>query len=148
MKCAACGGNDLAYEQRDVEYRYGKGVVVLAGLEAGYCPDCGGMVMKRDEAERYVTATRNLRIQENRSVVNPHFIEVVRKKLGLNHAEADAVFSQPAGAFMAYEKGIRPVPPLLVQLLKLLGNHPELLSEVDSPVIYPKQDWRSSFRSG
>ncbi|WP_428000130.1 type II TA system antitoxin MqsA family protein [Acidovorax sp.] len=148
MKCAACGGNDLVYEERDVEYRYGKGVVVLAGLEAGYCPDCGEIMMKRDEAERYVTATRKLRVEVNTSVVSPRFIEIVRKKLGLNQAEADTVFSQPAGAFLAYERGIRPVPPLLVQLLKVLSNHPELLNEIDSPVIYPKQDWRSSYKQG
>jgi len=143
MKCAACGGYDLVHEERCVDYRYGHGSVLIADLEADFCSDCGNFFMGKDESERYVTATRQIRIEVNSTVVDPKFLKSVRQRLNISQLGADRIFCQLDGAFAAFENGIAKVPLELVQLLKLLGNHPELLKEIETPMAYPKEEGRT-----
>jgi HTH-type transcriptional regulator / antitoxin MqsA len=142
MKCAACWGNDLVHEERDVDYRYGHGGVGVASLEADFCNDCGGFFMDRNEAERYVAAIQEARIEVNMSVVDPNFLKSARSRLSIDQRKADEIFCQRDGAFAAFENGTGQVPPTLIQLLSLLRNHPELLVEIERPTAYPREDGR------
>ena len=68
--------------------------------------------------------------RSNASLVDPTFIVSVRKKLRLDQKEAGEIFGGGVNAFSRYETG-RTKPPLsLVQLLKLLDRHPDLLDEL------------------
>jgi HTH-type transcriptional regulator/antitoxin MqsA len=68
--------------------------------------------------------------QVNASIVDPAFIAGVRKKLALDQREAAALFGGGVNAFSRYENGKTKPPLALVQLLKLLDKHPDLLGEV------------------
>jgi DNA-binding transcriptional regulator YiaG len=64
--------------------------------------------------------------------VDPVFIASIRKKLNLDQREAAELFGGGVNAFSRYENG-RTKPPLaLIQLLRLLDRHPDLLNEVRS----------------
>lgn len=66
----------------------------------------------------------------NAAIVDPKFIEAVRKKLSLDQREAAEIFGGGVNAFSRYETGKTKPPLALVKLLKVLDRHPELLAEV------------------
>lgn len=137
MKCGSCGGDRAVDEVRDYRYVYGDREVVIPALMARYCPDCGESAMKADEARQYSNAILQLRKEVNSAVVDPAFITSAREKLGLSREQAAELFGQPRRAFYGYESAARPVPVPLVQLLSVLGNHPELAAELPT-VSYPE----------
>jgi HTH-type transcriptional regulator/antitoxin MqsA len=58
----------------------------------------------------------------------------VRKKLQLDQREAAEIFGGGINAFSRYENGKTKPPLALVQLLRVLDRHPELLDEVKTVV--------------
>ena len=68
--------------------------------------------------------------QVNMSLEDTSFIVAVRKKLNLDQREAAEIFGGGANAFSRYETGKTKPPVSLVKLLRVLDQHPELLSEV------------------
>ncbi|WP_428000129.1 type II TA system antitoxin MqsA family protein [Acidovorax sp.] len=145
MKCGACGSDQAADDVRDFRYVYGDKDVVIPALKGRYCPDCEEILMDGEQADRYGDAVSKLRKEVNSAVVDPEFVASVRVKLGLSQEQAAELFGQPIRAFYRYESAVRPVPVPLVQLLTVLGNHPELVTEIPT-VKYPDvptEDWDS-----
>jgi HTH-type transcriptional regulator/antitoxin MqsA len=66
----------------------------------------------------------------NGASVDPAFIIETRKKLKLDQREAAEIFGGGTNAFSRYENGKTRPPLALVQLFKLLNNHPELIDEL------------------
>jgi HTH-type transcriptional regulator / antitoxin MqsA len=132
MKCPSCGAAHLIHETRDVPYTYKGETTSIPAVTGDYCPACGEVVLEREHGDRYGDLMGQFRRQVNAASVDPVFIARIRKKLNLDQREAAALFGGGVNAFSRYENG-RTKPPLaLIQLLRLLDRHPDLLSEVRS----------------
>jgi HTH-type transcriptional regulator/antitoxin MqsA len=70
----------------------------------------------------------------NAAYIDPAFITQVRKKLHLDQREAAEIFGGGINAFSRYENGKTKPPLALVQLLRVLDRHPELLDEIKTLV--------------
>jgi HTH-type transcriptional regulator / antitoxin MqsA len=73
--------------------------------------------------------------QVNAAIVDPLFITRVRKKLALDQQEAATLFGGGVNAFSRYETGKTKPPLALVKLFQLLDLHPDLLSEIRTPLL-------------
>jgi len=132
MKCPSCGAADLIQDTRDVPYIYKGEATSIPAVTGDFCPACGEIVMDREHGDRYGDLIGQFRRQVNAASVDPVFIASIRKKLNLDQREAAELFGGGVNAFSRYENG-RTKPPLaLVQLLRLLDRHPDLLNEVRS----------------
>jgi len=130
MKCPECGGADLVKGRRDLPYTYRGESTIFEDVEGQWCPACGEGVLSREEDERLDEIALAFNKQVNAALVDPNFIVSVRKKLHLDQKEAGQIFGGGVNAFSRYETG-RTKPPLsLVQLLRLLDRHPDLLDEI------------------
>lgn len=58
------------------------------------------------------------------------FVRATRKRLGLKQSETAALFGGGINAFSEYERGLRKPSKATLLLLKILGQHPELLKEI------------------
>lgn len=130
MKCAACGAAGLIRDARDAPYTYKGKSIVVPELSGMYCPACGEIFLDMTEGRRYSAAIREFMKSVNAELADPDFVLAVRKKLQLDQREAGKLFGGGVNAFSRYETGKTKPPLALVQLLRLLDKHPELLEEV------------------
>lgn len=130
MKCPMCGAAELVHDARDQPYTYKGEAIVIPAVVGDYCPHCGEVVLDAAEAARVSAAMVAFNRQVNASIVDPAFIANVRKKLALDQREAAEIFGGGINAFSRYENGKTKPPLALVQLLKVLDRHPELLDEI------------------
>ena len=86
--------------------------------------------MAMDESQRVSQAMLEFNKQVNSGLVDPDYIVAVRRKLKLDQREAARLFGGGVNAFSRYETGKTRPPLALVQLLRLLDRHPELLEEM------------------
>lgn len=130
MKCPTCGAAELISESRDLPYTYKGQTAVISRVSGDYCPTCEEKVLDAAESTRVSAAMLAFNRQVNAGFVAPDFIVRVRKKLALDQREAAQVFGGGVNAFSRYETGKAQPPLALVQLLKVLDRHPELLDEI------------------
>lgn len=130
MECPNCGAANLIHDTRDVSYVYKGEVTVLPKVTGDFCPDCNESVLDADESRRTMNLMLAFNRQVNGSLLDPEFIVRVRKKLNLDQREAAELFGGGVNAFSRYENGKTKPPLALVQLLKILDRHPDLLGEV------------------
>lgn len=130
MKCPSCGAAKLVRDSRDMPYTYKGETTRIPGVTADYCPACGEAVLDLAESLRTGEIMVEFNKQVNAALVDPGFIVRVRKKLRLDQKEAAAIFGGGVNAFSRYETGKTKPPLALVQLLKVLDLHPELLVEL------------------
>ena len=130
MKCPVCGVAELVRDTRDMPYTYKGESTVIPALTGDYCPACAEVVLEMEEAERFGQQIREFNKQVNAAIVDPQFIAGVRKKLKLDQREAAELFGGGVNAFSRYENGKTKPSLALVKLLKVLDQHPDLLSEV------------------
>lgn len=130
MKCEICGTGDMAPEIRDLPYTYKGETTVLAHVEGEFCTACDEAILGPQESRRTMNLMLAFNKQVNSAAVDPQFILSVRKKLNLDQRQAGEIFGGGVNAFSRYENGKTKPPLATVKLLKLLNNHPELLSEV------------------
>jgi HTH-type transcriptional regulator/antitoxin MqsA len=90
------------------------------------------VILDRYHGDRYSTLLGQFHRKVNTVFVDPEYIARVRKKLDLGQREAAEIFGGGANAFSRYENGKTKPPLALVQLFKLLENHPDLLNEIRS----------------
>lgn len=128
--CPECGTASPVHDTRDVSYTYKGQTTVIAALEGDYCDACGEAVFTRKDGDRYSAAIAEFARRINGEVVNPGFIQAVRKKLKLGQREAGEIFGGGVNGFSRYETGKAQPHPSTVKLLRLLDRHPELLAEV------------------
>lgn len=130
MKCPICRGADLERDTRDLPYVYKGESTILPAVTGDYCPSCGESIHDSLESSRINELMLEFNKEVNRSIVDPDFIIRVRKKLKLDQRQAAEIFGGGVNAFSRYENGKTKPPFALVQLLKILDLHPELLSEL------------------
>lgn len=130
MRCPVCMAADLVRDTRDLPYTYKSETTTIPAVAGDHCPACGESVLDAAESARVSAAMLAFNRQINASIVDPHFIAEVRKKLALDQREAAEIFGGGVNAFSRYENGKTKPPLALVKLLKVLDRHPELLNEV------------------
>lgn len=127
--CLQCDdGTLLEYGVRDmIETMDGLSVTVSA-VAGWHCPVCGECEFDPGSGQRYSAALASL--HERADTQRAAVLRAVRKKLGLNQAEAGRLFGGGISAFSEYESGKTRPHKSTVLLLKLLDKHPELLAEI------------------
>jgi HTH-type transcriptional regulator/antitoxin MqsA len=130
MKCITCGQAELVHDTRDVQYTYKGETTTIQGVTGDFCPACGDSVHDKEESSRINGLMLDFTKEVNSSIVDPAFIVRVRKKLDLDQRQAAQLFGGGTNAFSRYENGKTKPPLALVQLLKILDVHPELINEI------------------
>jgi len=84
--------------------------------------------------QRFSDEAMALNKRVNAAIIDPQFVSGIRSKLNLTQKEASKIFGGGPNAFSRYETGKALPPPSLIQLLRLLDNHPSLLEEIKQPI--------------
>lgn len=130
MKCPTCHQAELITDTRDMPYTYKGETTTIQAVTGDYCPACAEVITGEAESRRIMAAMLAFNKEVNAATTDPAYIQNVRKKLHLDQRQAAELFGGGVNAFSRYETG-RAKPPLaLVQLLKLLDKHPDLLAEL------------------
>lgn len=132
MKCPNCG-HDMGVITKDHPFTY-KGETITIEATGEHCSGCGEFILQGDEWKRVDGLLKKFVQDINARTSDPKFIRDVRKKLNLDQQEAGSLFGGGVNAFSRYETGKTEPPQSLVQLLRLLDRHPELLDEVKAPM--------------
>jgi HTH-type transcriptional regulator/antitoxin MqsA len=103
-------------------------ISVIADLSGWRCEACGEVEFDADSARRYALAGDELVLSERRRQSKE--IRRIRRKLGLSQAAASRLTGGGHNAFSRYERGEATPLPAVVNLLRLLDKHPELLSDL------------------
>jgi HTH-type transcriptional regulator / antitoxin MqsA len=131
MLCPSCGFDGLELRTRGVTYRYRGRATVVPDVTGHVCTHCDEMVLSVAESRRVNAQMRAFNADVNaEGRVDPSYISTVRRKLALGQREASVLFGGGTNAFSRYETGKTRPPLALVQLLRLLDRHPELLREL------------------
>ncbi len=130
MKCPVCGAAELIHDTRDLPYTYKGETTIIADVTGDYCPACAESILDASESARVMGEMRAFSKQVNAAFVDPSFILRVRRKLALDQREAAEIFGGGINAFSRYETGKTKPPLALVNLLKVLDRHPDLLAEI------------------
>jgi HTH-type transcriptional regulator/antitoxin MqsA len=144
MKCVSCGAAKLVHDTRDLAYTYKGITTTIPAVTGDYCPACDESIHDANESERLNTAMLEFNKEVNGSIVNPAFISNTRKKLKLDQRQAAKIFGGGTNAFSRYETGKTKPPLALVQLLRLLNSHPDLIHEIEPIVTKPTTSVRQS----
>jgi HTH-type transcriptional regulator/antitoxin MqsA len=92
-------------------------------LSGWRCAACGEVEFDDDSAERYAAAGDALVLQARREVGEE--LRRIRKKLGLNQAEASELTGGGHNAFSRYETGKVTPAPAVINLFRMLERHPD-----------------------
>lgn len=130
MRCIACGKANMVRETRDLTYTYKGHTTTIKEVSGDFCPACDESLHQSEEAARLSSAMLAFNKEVNGASVDPAFIIKTRKQLRLDQQEAAEIFGGGSNAFSRYETGKTKPPLALVQLLKILNKHPELLDEI------------------
>lgn len=101
------------------------------GLAGWRCRSCDEVVFDKDSAQRYAAAGDNLVLAARAAERSE--IRRIRKKLRLTQAMAAKITGGGHNAFSRYERGEAAPVPAVMNLLRLLDRHPELLRELMEP---------------
>jgi len=129
MKCPVCGAAELIHDTRDIPYTY-KGETTILNTTGDFCPACGESIHDAEDSDRVMREMLAFNRDVNAAIVDPAFIDKVRKKLALDQREAAEIFGGGVNAFSRYENGKTKPPLALIKLLTVLDNHPDLLDEI------------------
>jgi HTH-type transcriptional regulator/antitoxin MqsA len=100
----------------------------VEGLSGWRCKACDEVEFDPDSARRYAAAGDELVLPERER--QSREIRRIRKKLGLSQAAAARLTGGGHNAFSRYERGEATPLPAVINLFRLLDNHPELLKEL------------------
>lgn len=102
------------------------------GLAGWRCRACDEVVFDKASAQRYSAAGDNLVLAAR--TAEQAEIRRIRRKLGLTQAMAAKLMGGGHNAFSRYERGEAAPVPAVMNLLRILDRHPELLRELtDAP---------------
>lgn len=126
--CPSCGTDKpLVRETRKVVYHYKGESITIAHLGA-WCTACGEGIL--DHKDVRVTEKR---LAVWRAKVNQQIaamIKQTRQNLGLSQEEMAALAGGGKKAFAKYETGSVVPSEAMINLVLLLGTHPDLLQEL------------------
>ncbi|NTF06835.1 type II toxin-antitoxin system MqsA family antitoxin [Agrobacterium rubi] len=128
--CMCCDSgarmNAFSNETHRIEHR---GLAVeVDGLSGVRCPTCGEIEYHAQSAERYATASDSLVLEARRTTGDE--LRRIRKKLGINQAEASKLTGGGHNAFSRYETGKVTPTPAVINLFRMLEKHPEEVEEL------------------
>ena len=102
------------------------------GLAGWRCHSCNEVVFNQASAQRYSAAGDKLVLAAR--TAERQEIRRIRRKLGLTQAMAAKIMGGGDNAFSRYERGEAAPVPAVMNLLRILDRHPELLRELtDAP---------------
>ena len=127
--CAECGSKDvLPFRDETFTVEHEGVSEAVTGLSGHRCDTCGDVIFDADSARRYAEAGDQLvmgaRLRQQKE------IKRIRRKLRLTQLEASRLTGGGHNAFSRYERGEATPLPAVVNLLRLLDKHPELLKEL------------------
>jgi HTH-type transcriptional regulator / antitoxin MqsA len=129
MQCPACGHPEMEEQNRDETLSYGGNSITIPNLRGQFCPNCDEGVWdtlsngQLDEAQ-----TRLIDAVRHKASVD---IRRIRKKmLKLTQAKLAEHFGLGPLALSRYERGKTPPPLVLVKILRLLEEQPNLFEEL------------------
>lgn len=131
QQCPICGGFQQEHQIKPMTYMY-KDIQFVINQPALWCDACGeGIIDSKDNnAVIHLIQAEKARID---GLLTPLEIREIRKKiLNLTQKEAGFLFGGGVNAFNRYEQGKLPVPKALSQLLTVLKNHPNQISEIQN----------------
>jgi HTH-type transcriptional regulator / antitoxin MqsA len=126
MNCPACG-RLMVPDIRDQVISCGAGSVIVKAIKGNFCPNCDEGILDPESYQRLTEAQRDL--------VNAVRIEAgaeirrIRKRLKLTQTQLAENFGLGPLAFSRYERGKTRPPVVLLKLMRLLENHPDLVEE-------------------
>jgi HTH-type transcriptional regulator/antitoxin MqsA len=121
--CCDSGAGMIAFSNEIHRIEHHGMTVDVEGLSGVRCADCGEIEYDADSAERYAAASDALVLEARRSTGEE--LRRIRKKLGINQAEASRLTGGGHNAFSRYETGKVTPTPAVVNLFRLLDRHPE-----------------------
>lgn len=129
--CLQCDdGTLLAHKAMDMLITIDDFSETVPEVAGWHCPACGECEFDDGEGKRFSAAMAALRKQADQH--RAESVRAIRRKLGLNQADAGKLFGGGVSAFSEYERGKTQPHKSTVLLLKLLDKHPELLKELAS----------------
>jgi HTH-type transcriptional regulator/antitoxin MqsA len=129
MECPNCEGVMMIEKVKSIPFTYKGNTTVIDNVSGEECPNCGEYILSREESKRIDIPLKAFVQEINAKTSDPKFIRDVRKKLNLDQQEAGKLFGGGVNAFSRYETGKTVPPQSLIQLLRLLDRHPDLLAE-------------------
>lgn len=128
--CFSCDNGRVMtrFENEAFAVDYADVTVTVDGLSGWRCQDCGEVEFDAASAERYAAAGDELVLAERTRISKE--IRRIRKRLGLSQEDAARLTGGGHNAFSRYESGKVEPLPAVVNLLRLLDKHPELLAEL------------------
>jgi HTH-type transcriptional regulator / antitoxin MqsA len=126
MNCPACG-RLMVPDIRDQVISCGAQSIIVEKLKGNFCPNCDEGILDSESYQRLTEAQRDL--------VNAVRVEAgaeirrIRKRLKLTQTQLAENFGLGPLAFSRYERGKTRPPVVLLKLMRLLENHPDLLEE-------------------
>lgn len=127
--CPDCGSREWKpFEGETFELSHRGLTAREKGLAGWRCRSCGEVVFDKTSARRYAAAGDKLVLRAR--AVERTEIRRIRRKLGLTQAAAAKIMGGGHNAFSRYERGEAAPVPAVMNLLRLLDRHPELLGEL------------------
>jgi HTH-type transcriptional regulator/antitoxin MqsA len=100
----------------------------VKALSGWRCGACGEVEFDANSARRYAAAGDELVLRERERQSKE--IRRIRRKLGLSQVAAERLTGGGHNAFSRYERGEAAPLPAVINLLRLLDKHPELLKDL------------------
>ena len=128
-KCGECGAERMVRFENEAFLVEHRGETLdVEGLAGWKCGECGEIEFESESATRYGKAGDELVLRARRR--EGEEIKRIRKKLGLSQVEAAHLTGGGHNAFSRYERGEAVPLASVINLLKLLDRHPDLLGEL------------------
>lgn len=130
QQCGACGAGKAmrAFSGKDFVVKHAGAARTVKGLSGWRCGECGEVSFDAASAKRYAAAGDAL-VLAARTRQGAE-LRAIREKLGLTQQQAAALTGGGHNAFSRYERGEVAPMSAVVNLLRLLDKHPELLKDV------------------
>ena len=126
--CGECGDWSQEFGPEDFTVEHRGLTTVVPALKGWRCGTCGEVEFDDESAERYAAAGDALVVQAREQMAAE--IRELRKSLKLTQVQASRLTGGGPNAFSRYERGeVQPLPAV-VNLLRILARHPELLREI------------------
>jgi HTH-type transcriptional regulator / antitoxin MqsA len=126
--CGDCGGQAREFGPEDFTVEHRGGTAVVQDLSGWRCGSCNEVEFDDDSAVRYAAAGDALVTAARKQLARE--IRDLRRKLNLTQVQAAQLTGGGANAFSRYERGEAQPMPAVVNLLRILSRHPELLKEL------------------
>jgi len=129
-KCVSCGDRKgmTRFSGETMTVDHAGTTAAVKGLAGWRCGACGEVEFDAASARRYAAAGDQL-VRRHRARQSKE-IRRIRRKLGLSQVAAARLTGGGHNAFSRYERGEATPMPAVVNLLRLLDKHPELLADL------------------